>query len=848
MPNPKSVRLIREVQGLAASPTLAWALEHLNETLEAAGVAVDDAGTPIRVLMGADVSLPGLDLPGRAEAFALTGGDDGITAWGFDDRGLVYAITELADRIAHGSFPGPLPMIEAPANRIRSVTRIFASEREDKVWFQDRSFWTRYLTMLAANRFNRFSLTMGIGYDYPYHNHIISDVYLHFPYPYLVDVAGYGVRARGLPVAERESNLAILKFIGAEAARRGLDFQLGLWTQRYDFDDVPNANYVIEGITRENNASYCRDAVARLLAEVPQITGLTFRIHVEGGVSEGDYDFWRTVWQGVKSAGRPIEIDMHAKGLDDPTLAMARESGMPITVSPKYLAEHMGLPYHTSAIREREYPPKVAVTNREKLSVGSRRFTRQSYGDFLRVGRDWKVVHRMWPGTQRVLTWGDPVFAAAYGRSASFCDSDGIELMEPLSFKGRQGSGISGGRAVLKLPQLATRHDWEKHAYYYRLWGRNLFSPGTDADGHRRHLAVECGEAAPAVERGLGAASRILPLVTHAHGASIANNNYWPEIYTNMPVVTEGLERPMGGDMDKPTRFGNAPTFDPQMFCNGRALAARLLKGETVTSHTPMDVAGWLTAMAAEAENAVIDIRGTSAAQRPAVKRLLADMRILAGLGRYFAGKFRASCWGEVYLATWHEPARLRALDEMRQARDGWKDAVDHSRELYQDDLTFGPGPHLRGSWQNRLDDIEREVKELATFALREWPEPDHDAAAAERAMARLAAAPPPRASAATLSAPETYTRGQPVEVTLSGAGDGEALLFFRPVNQAQRWSSMPMEKKSGRLTATIPAEAVDGEFHLQCYAVLPGEASAVILPGFNDTLSRQPYLLIRQR
>ena len=358
--------------------------------------------------------------------------------------------------------------------------------------------------MLAANRFNRFSLTLGIQYDYPYHNHIISDVYLHFPYPYLVDLDGYDVRVRELPAVERESNLEMLRFIGAEAARRGLDFQLGLWTQRYDFDDVPNANYTVEGITEANNADYCRDAVARLLQEVPQITGLTFRIHVEGGVSEGDYDFWRKVWDGVKTAGRPIEIDMHAKGLDDETLDMARESGMPVAVSPKYLAEHMGLPYHTSAIREREYPPKIAVTNREKLSVGSRRFTRQSYGDFLRVGRDWKVTHRIWPGTQRVLTWGDPAFAAAYGRSGSFCDGDGIELMEPLTFKGRQGSGIAGGRVTLKLPQLATRYDWEKYAYSYRLWGRHLFNPDTDADGYRRFLASHCGAAAGAVERGAG--------------------------------------------------------------------------------------------------------------------------------------------------------------------------------------------------------------------------------------------------------------------------------------------------------------------------------------------------------
>jgi len=47
-------------------------------------------------------------------------------------------------------------VIEQAASRTRSISRNFQSIVEDKPWFNDRSFWSEYLTMLAALRFNRF--------------------------------------------------------------------------------------------------------------------------------------------------------------------------------------------------------------------------------------------------------------------------------------------------------------------------------------------------------------------------------------------------------------------------------------------------------------------------------------------------------------------------------------------------------------------------------------------------------------------------------------------------------------------------------------------------------------------
>ncbi len=835
-----------------------WAIGHLSRALQAKGGTPAGGGAALTVdaldaggeQARRQLEAAGIDLPGAPESFALLRAGAGITAIGADVRGLVYALTELTDRVRYGDAAladTQFPLVESPTAKIRSICRVFASEREDKAWFHDRSHWIGYLDMLVASRFNRFALALGMGYDYPYHNHIVSDVYLHFPYPYLVAVPGSAITVVELPDSERETNLEMLRFIGREAARRGLDFQLALWTQRYDFDDSPNANYTVTGVTEANFAPYCRDAIALLLREVPQITGLTFRIHVEGGISEGDYDFWRTVFGGIKQAGRPVLIDMHAKGLDETTLNLGLETGLPVCASPKYLAEHVGLPYHPSAIREREYPPAQAMTNREKLSVGSRRFLRQSYGDLLPAGKRWKLVFRVWPGTQRVLAWGDPELAAGYGRSAAFAGADGIEWMEPMSFKGRQGTGILGGRTGTRDVDLATRYDWEKYLLQYRLWGRLSFSPDAAPESWRRYLRHQCGDAAGPIEIALAAASKVLPLVTMSHGPSIANNNYWPEIYTNIPVLGDAHHRPYGDDMDLPVRFGNAPTFDSQQLANAREYIATLLAGEPMRRYTPLDIADWLERCAEIAEIAIAQAKSCSDVQRPAARRLLIDAGIAAGLGRFFAAKFRAACWAELHLATHRPEAKAAVLRQLRRARDGWLTAAHLSEDVYPQDLSFGPGPHLRGSWQLRTAMVERELRDAQAFRFKAGEPAPFGEPAALTALARLAARKPVRAGVSELTTPERFRRGEAVAIGIAVTGAADHLLHYRHVNQGERWQSMPMQPSGAQATAAIPAGYTDSPYHLQCYVSSVSGDDSWLTPGFTDSLANVPYYVILQ-
>src|SRR5439155_111252 len=176
----------------------------------------------------------------------------------------------------------------------------------------------------------------------------------------------------------------------------------------------------------------------------------------------------------VTNCGRTVEIDMHSKGMDQAMIDVALGTGMPVKISPKFWAEHMGMPYHQADIRDQEIPKSSRnAQGLMALSAGSRSFTRYGYADLLRENRKYGVLHRIWPGTRRLLLWGDPAWAAAYSRAFGFCGSVGVDLMEPLSFKGRRGSGV-GSRTGYSEPSLDPRWDWQKYLYTYRVWGRAM--------------------------------------------------------------------------------------------------------------------------------------------------------------------------------------------------------------------------------------------------------------------------------------------------------------------------------------------------------------------------------------
>ncbi len=727
---------------IVATPPVQWALDQLNSTFTARGIAVRrynriaDVGSTEFCIVVAGARAAWLkeilrqakiSLPDRPETLALAsagiGDKTALFAVGTDARGLMYAVLEVVDQIAHSDPPlavleAQKPIIEQPANEIRSIARLFTSDVEDLPWFRDKSFWQNYLSMLAVERFNRFNLTLGLGYDF---TRQIRDCYFYFAYPFLLAVPGYQVRAVGLPDADRDENLAMLRFISETAVARGIDFQLGLWTHAYQWTESPNANYTIDGLNADNHAAYCRAAMTALLAACPAISGVTLRTHGESGVAEGSYEFWQTVFNGVRDCGRKVEIDLHAKGIDGRIIDAALATGMPINVSPKFSAEHNGLPYHQAAIRSLEMPSDAQSKasdigiNRGLFSLtnGERKFMRYSYGDLMREDRDYNIMFRMWPGTQRLLLWGDPQMAAALGRSASFCGSKGMEFCEPLSFKGRKGSGLLGGRDAYQDASFKPAEDWEKYAYTYRLWGRLLYNPEAEPEIWQRRLRKNWGTAAPAAEQALAQASRILPLVTSVHLPSAANNNYWPEIYTNMSLVDASVRSPYS-DTPSPKRFGTVSPLDPEIFCTIDEYGQEILSKKHSGKYSPVDVMHWLTQMTQQATKNLAEVEQKSGGIPSAdLKRLIADVKIQIGLGEFFMRKIHSALLLALHQQGGSRNALKNCIEQYQAARDVWAKMAQAAEPVYVHDITFGMDKHLRGHWTDRLADIDQDLARM---------------------------------------------------------------------------------------------------------------------------------------
>ena len=846
-----------------------WALKELEGSLQSYGIFVKryeklskvKTGDINIVVAGSEsplalklLKLARVNIPSIPEALGLVpvklGSKQFLLTCGFDQRGLVYALLELTDCVQNSNQPLDSlnirkPVIERPANIIRSLNRLFVSDVEDKPWYNDREMWPEYLSMLTTQRFNRFNLSFGIGYDFLQN---VTDGYFLFAYPFLVSVPGYNVRIPQLPDSERDRNLEMLKFISDETVARGIQFQLGIWMHGFQWLNSPSPNYTIEGLTPETHASYCRDALRELLKACPAIGGITFRIHGESGVNEGSYSFWKTIFDGVATCGRKVEIDMHAKGIDYTMIETALATGMPVNVSPKYWGEFLGMPYHQADIRGLEIPrPGRQGTGLMNLSAGSRSFTRYGYGDLLREDRRFGVLHRIWPGTQRLLVWGDPQVSAAHSKAFSFCGSAGVELMEPLSFKGRRGSGIAGDRCGYLDTTLKPQWDWEKYNYSLRIFGRLTYNPDTDPDVWLRYLNKHFGPSGEAIGKALANSTRILPIVLTSHAASAGNNTYWPEMYLNQSIPDPKKRNPYS-DTPSPRVFGNVSPLDPQLFLRINDFAEELLKGERSGKYTPVEVAQWIEDYADSAARYLLQAETlTEGRTSPEFRRISFDVAMVIGLGRFFAAKFRSGVLYGIFQQSNNKDALEESLKYYRKARDFWAELAMQARDIYKPDITIGENEVIRGHWLQRLPAIDEDIAFMASLLEKTQSDAVTQQGNVGKAMQEATGRPIRLSAVCRHIQPAGPKTGQPLNIELTVEKTPlSVLLYYRHVNHAERYETVGMQLQGNRYIASVPAAYTDSPYPLQYYFELKeGPDKAWLYPGFNADLMNQPYFVI---
>jgi hypothetical protein len=283
--------------------------------------------------------------------------------------------------------------------------------------------------------------------------------------------------------------------------------------------------------------------------------------------------------------------------------------------------------------------------------------------------------------------------------------------------------------------------------------------------------------------------------------------------------------------------------LDPQLFSTIADYADDLLAGRASAKYSPVEVTAWLDGFIAASEKALSEARKQGGANVD-FRRLDEDTRIVNGMGRFYAAKLRAALLYEIWMRT-HDPrAGALVLSQYEKGRAAWAALAERAKTVYVSDISYGRIPKRRGHWSDKLEGIDKDIAAMRA-ALAAGGGQTADAA---RAIA-MATGPYRRPSVPCHHAvPERFTPGQPLTLSLGAEAGVSARLFYRHVNHAERWRTVPMTSAAGAFTAAIPADYTASLFPLQYYFELSRADAAWLYPAFNASLSNQPYYAVWKR
>ena len=790
-----------------------WALDELMRALGTRGTSVEVIAAPgpdhglIIGLAGQSPAVEdalahsGVCCPDAPESLVLHRlAAGGFLICGRDERGLMYALLEAARTVELAAPEAEVcaaiaPAIQSPHLAWRSMQLFLCNRRLEEAWFYDKKFWDEYLERLARCRYNNLSLTFG---------HQIA--YLSPPYPFLLEVPEFPqVRPSGFTAEQCARHLEMLIRIAEWTRQRGLHFTFGVWSQHaQDYGDS-----MVEGLTSEILAQYNAAGLARLLAVCLGIDGVQFRMNYESGVAEDrQAEYYAPQFRAIADCGRPIRLDLRAKGLTDDTIELAQEVVPDTVISTKHWCEHLGMPYPMPAIQQ----------------FDQKNYRRYGTWDLLRKPRSFALIHRLWSaGSQRVLLWADPEWVRRFAGSCTFGGA-GFEVMAPLTNKGaRDEQPVWSASADPAFQSHAEEH--RRHWMFYLLFGRLGYDPDTSPEVWQRELRQHFGIAAASVEKLYCIGGQILPLLTVVLQHSASLWTFWPERFAGRSLEEDAQVEP-----SDPTQFYGIDEYVED------ALGNRLCG-----KWTPPQVVQHLRRLAGRVRDLLIDLGGDST--EPELRDTLFDFTLLSHLVEYHAYRQLAA----VHLAFYRRAGGTSRLStvrrRLRRARDHWAVLSAMAEGAYCDDLVFGfrEKGHA-GHWKDDLVVVERDLAAVDAL-IAEQPEiPFTDFGPFPGGDDHL---DPPTV---TFAPPTCATAGRDLmlRIRCESPIPSAVRCYHRIAHQALDFDRVDMRSDGDGYRAVIPGDSIDPAWDLMVFfEFLFADGRATRWP---DWRIQTPYFVIPTR
>ena len=618
-----------------------------------------------------------------------------LILWGSDDRGLMYAALDTAERIAWGKNPyGPFAHInntrETPYVPERAISIYTMQRRYFEERLYDEAYWQAYFARLAKSRINGFAVIF--GYE--------NGGFMAPAYPYFFDVGAFPqVKLTGLTPAQQEKNTAAFQQMIQIAHEHGVDVTVGLWDHIYrggvqgggirgaSEQAGQRVEHLVYGVTAENLVAYNKAAIEKFLQVFSEIDGLQFRMHGESGLKRNEMTgFWRAIFEMIKAMRPDLRVDIRAKQLPDTIIDDGLDQGIKLRVATKYWMEQMGLPFHPTHV------------NRQ-----NQRDRRHGYADLLRYPQKYRVHWRMWNGgTTRCLLWADPSYVRRFADSTRLYQGQSFEINDMLATKMLGEPHGAEPFALLGSKYQGYTYEFERYWHYYQVWGRVSYNPDVEPEIWEREFQRRLGpDAGPHLMQGLHLASQVLPRIVAAS---------YP--YRNFPTTRGWAE--MMRQFDLP-EYAKAEGSDIEQFMNPAARAKQILEGTETAMRYPEETSQWFSQISDQIMEHVGQAE-VSSRTRPNAEYVstVTDLKILAHLAQYHAARLKAAVQYNLHKSTGDLFSFDRALQQEGRAVAAWEQIVKAAGDVYHQDMAFGV--HRVGfsrHWKEELQKLKQGLEKL---------------------------------------------------------------------------------------------------------------------------------------
>jgi hypothetical protein len=626
--------------------------------------------------------------PKAQESFLIRQAGKTWVVAGSDPSGVLYGEMELAARIkASGALPEGIDVMESPALKMRGACigmqkpeitydgaeYDYLYTPKDFPFFYDKAGWTRYLDMLAEERMNTLYLWNG------------------HPFSSLLKLPKYP-EAQELPTAQLDENIAMFKWLTAEADKRGIWVLQGFYNIHlsHAFARAHHMPYHLAEPNAEASA-YTRYAISEFVREYPN-AGLMMTLGEALSPHKGAEWLAETIIPGVKDGLKesgstvepPIVVRAHATDIE-----AAMKAAKPLYSNIDTMFKWNGESLTSTNVRG-------PVLDRFKMLVANSNLV---------VGN----VHIL--SDLEPFRWGDPDFVRETLTNFQRIGIGGLHLY-PLWY---WEWPVAGDKTEPLLQQ--TDRDW----IWFEAWARYAWNPNRDAEKEHAYWTGRFAEKYGSKEAG----EKLLEAYTLAGPCQ-------PRLLPRIGI-TEGNRQAFTLGMTMPQlidakRFNPATTLWTGDAPEGERLDEYVdLETKKLPHHgeTPIGVSDETVEASRKALEAAEAAGPFVTRNKDEYVRVVNDMRAISLLMQFYNAKTKAAVETMLYGYD-HDAAHLQkaetllaeSVEKFRALTDvaGPAYRTATSMETTQRRIPFRGGMNKFPSWQQCLPMYE---KELATFRQR---------------------------------------------------------------------------------------------------------------------------------